>query len=345
VELSPGERIGNYRIECELGPTGAGLLFQAQHLVLPRRAVIKVIQTGFATNRLLVVQTLREACILEVIAHPGVPIIYEAGRLPDRRPWFAFEANSGPTLDALLASGPLSVIEVAALVRDIADILEHAHYRGVIHRGLRPNRVVITAARRYPLYIPDWSEAIVHDATGDVPYVVPEGSRSYVAPELLRHNGGARGTIDDRVDVFALGVIAHRALTGGLPVARGLGAEPFARSHERRTDAPRALTALIDSMLAFDRLDRPGAAEVRAGIEWLFATTSQLQGTPAPTREAPQAMVPVPMSPDELVVQSQRQRFRRPRWTPEVRYVETIEASGEATGEASDFDAGEDVMD
>jgi eukaryotic-like serine/threonine-protein kinase len=345
VELSPGDRIGNYRIECELGPTGAWLLFQAQHLVLPRRAVIKVIQAGFASNQLLVVQTLREACILEAIAHPGVPIVYETGRLPDRRPWFAFEANSGPTLDALLASGPLSVIEVAALVRDLADILEHAHYRGVIHRGLRPNRVVITAARRYPLYIPDWSEAIVHDATGDVRYTVLEGSRSYVAPELLRHGVGAQGAIDDRVDVFALGVIAHRALTGGLPVARGLGAEPFAPSHERRPDAPRALTALIDSMLAFDRLDRPGAADVRAGVEWLFATTSQLQGASAPARETRQPVVPVPMSPDELVAQSQRLRFRRPRWTPEVRYVETTEATGEASGDATGSDAGEDLMD
>jgi serine/threonine protein kinase len=333
VGFIPGERIGNYRIECELGPSGSGLLFEAQHLVLPRRAIIKVVQSAFATDQRLVVQTLREACILEAIAHPGVPVVYEVELLPDGRPWFAFEANSGPTLDALLASGPLPVIEVAALIRDLADILEHAHRRGVIHRGLRPNRVVITATRRYPLCIPDWSEAIVHDATTHVQHVVSEASRSYIAPELLRHGAdGPQNLIDSQVDVFALGVIAHRALTGGLPVARGLGAEPYAPSYERRRNAPRELTALIDSMLAFERLDRPSASEVRAGVDWLFAT--ELHQVPvARPREAPPSVPVAPMSPDELVALAQRQRFRRPRWTPEVRYVETTDFTDEAVTE------------
>jgi serine/threonine protein kinase len=146
VGFTSGERIGNYRIESELGPTGWGHLLHAQHLVLPRRAIIKIVQTAFETDARLVVRTLREAYIMEAIAHPGVPIVYEAGLLEDRWPWFAFETTSGPTLDALLVSGSIPVIEVAALVRDISDILEQAHRRGVIHRALRPNGIVITAA-------------------------------------------------------------------------------------------------------------------------------------------------------------------------------------------------------
>jgi serine/threonine protein kinase len=338
VGFISGARIGNYRIESELGLTGWGHLLQAQHLVLPRRAIIKIVQSAFATEPRLVVRTLREACILEAIAHPGVPVVYEAGLLEDRWPWFAFEANSGPTLDAVLVSGPLPVVEVAALVRDISDILEHAHHRGVIHRGLRPNRIVITAARRYPLCIPDWSEAIVHDATSHGRPEVSEASRSYVAPELLRHEtGDARNRVDGRADVFALGVIAHRALTGGLPFARGLGAQPYAPSHERCTAAPRGLTALIDSMLAFERRDRPSASEVRADIDSLFATASELQLPEGATGKAPRAApgLPAPqLSPDELVTLAERQRFRRPRWTPEVRYVETTDvADDEFTGD------------
>lgn len=324
-----GERIGNYRIESELGPTGWGHLLHGQHLVLPRRAIIKIVQTAFETDARLVVRTLREAYIMEAIVHPGVPIVYEAGLLEDRWPWFAFETTSGPTLDALLASGSIPVIEVAALVRDIADILEQAHRRGVIHRALRPNGIVITAARRFPLCIPDWSEAIVHDASNHVRPAVSEASRSYVAPELLRvEPAGARTIIDGRADVFALGVIAHRALTGCLPIARGLGAEPYAPSHERRPDAPRELTELIDSMLAFERLDRPTSSEVRADVDSLFATASQLQVPNEQIPETPFAVAgsPVPpMSPDELVALAQRQRVRRPRWTPEIRYVETTD--------------------
>jgi serine/threonine protein kinase len=333
VGFTPGDRIGNYRIELELGPTGWGHLVQGAHLVLPRRANIKIVQASFAADPRLVIRTLREACILEAVNHPGVPMVYDAGLVDDRWPWFAFEVVDGLTLDDVLTSGPLPVIEVAALVRDLSDVLEHAHHRGVIHRALRPNRIVITAARRYPLCIPDWSEAIVHDAISPAPLVVSEASRSYVAPELLRRDDGPAPPTDGRADVFALGVIAHRALTGGLPVARGLGTEPFAPSHERCLDAPRGLTALIDSMLAFDRLDRPNASELRAEVDWLFATVDQLKvpvGQPAKAaRSAPGLPVPL-LSPDELVTLAERQRVRRPRWTPELRYVETGDAGDRA---------------
>src|SRR4029078_3576910 len=87
----PDDRVGNYRIERELGPTGSGLLLLARHLVLPRRALLKVVRAAFAAVQPSVVQTLREACILEAIAHPGVPVVYESGVLPERRPRFPFE--------------------------------------------------------------------------------------------------------------------------------------------------------------------------------------------------------------------------------------------------------------
>jgi len=335
VELIPGERVGNYRIECERETTSAGLLYQAQHLVVPRRAIIKVVRTGaHAMDQSRVVQALREASILESIAHPGVPIVYEAGCLRDHEPWFAFEANTGPTLDMLLGLGPFPVVAVAALLRDIADILEHAHARGVIHRGLRPSRIVISAAGRYPLCISDWGDAIVHDTATHVPQVISEAARCYVAPELLRHGcGGGENVIDGRVDVFSLGVIAHRALTGGLPFAPGLGAEPYAPSHERRPDTPRALTALLDAMLAYRRTDRPSAADVRASVELLF--------TSAPEQDAPvahgfDAAAAAPVSPEALVALAERQYVRRPRWTPEVRYAEAIDATYGKLSEAPD---------
>src|ERR1044072_5120952 len=140
----PDDRVGNYRVERELGPTGSGVLLLARHLVLPRRAIIKVVHAAFAAVQPFVVQTLREACILEAIAHPGVPVVYESGVLPERRPWFAVEVSSGSTLGELFAARALTAnafppAEVAGLMRDLVDILEQAHRRGVIHRGLRPD--------------------------------------------------------------------------------------------------------------------------------------------------------------------------------------------------------------
>lgn len=289
VGLSRNDRIGNYRIEGELGPTGTGLLLEAHHLVLPRRAIIKVVHTAFAAVQPFAVQTLREACILEAIAHPGVPAIYESGVLRDRRPWFAFEAISGPTLEELIEPGPLPIVAVAGILRDLAEILELAHRRGVIHRGLRPDRVIVTHPRRFPLCIPDWSEAIAHDAQRRSPIATPSGAESYLAPEVgpeavldddgdAEPSAGATGTedrVDDRVDMFALGVIAFRALTGVLPF-RANARFPHVSAQVLRRDAPARLTSLIDSLLAFDRFDRPSAADVGVAIDWLFATLPEL---------------------------------------------------------------------
>lgn len=316
--IRPDDRIGNYRVEVELGPTGSGVLLQAHHLVLPRRAILKVVHEAFASVKPFAVQTLREACILEAIAHPGVPVVYESGVLRDRRPWFAFEMIGGPTLEDHLATGALAVSEVAALIRDLVDILEHAHRRGVIHRALRPDRIMIVPERRYPLCVPDWSEAIAHDAAADVPHPMWERASHYVAPELARQLAhGTQDHIDDRVDMFALGAIAYRALTGRLPFDGGPAAQVPA--HELRPDAPRELGQLVDALLAFDRFDRPSAAEVRTEIDWLVSTMPALQRREAP--EAP-ATSPEGSGPSHVVLEP---RLRRPRWTPEVGYRETTD--------------------
>jgi eukaryotic-like serine/threonine-protein kinase len=321
VGFSPDDRIGNYRVERELGPTGSGILLQARHQVLPRRAIIKVVHAAFATAPPYVIQTLREACILEAVGHPGVPIVYESGLLPDRRPWFAFEVIRGPTLEDVMVSGTLPTIEVAGLMRDLADILEHAHRRGVIHRGLRPDRVVVTNDRRYPLCIPDWSEAIAHDASAAPP---ADGCRGYVAPELAHQDAGGAERVDDRADMFALGAIAYRALTGALPFYDGVDDAPYVAAHELRPDAPRELAAIIDSLLSFDRFDRPSASEVRGDIDWLFGTQPDLQQRAAP--EACQSFDEVEILQDattglrEPVVLLEQPRMRRPRWTPNVHF-------------------------
>jgi serine/threonine-protein kinase len=343
VGFSLDQRIGSYRVEAELGSTSWGTLLQARHAVLPRRAIIKVVQSEFAAMQPYALQTLREACIIEVIAHPGVPIVYESGVLGDRRPWFAFEWVAGSTLEELLAHGAMPAIEVAGLLRDLTDILEHAHRRGVIHCGLRPDRVVITTERRYPLCIPDWSEAIAHDATTHLPWAAGEGSRRYRAPELAHHVDGNCKGIDDRADLFALGVIAYRALTGGLPFALDHDAARFVPAHELRPDAPAALTAIIDAMLAFDRFDRPSASEVRDDVDALLEALPELSPRADHRREPRLAIVRDPQDharnpredaaglpagagglvQDQEVVLLDQPRLRRPRWTPDVSYVET----------------------
>ncbi|HEX8114818.1 MAG TPA: serine/threonine-protein kinase [Kofleriaceae bacterium] len=329
VGFSPDDRIGNYRVEHELGPTGSGILLQARHQVLPRRAILKVVHAAFAGESPYLVQTLREACILEAISHPGVPIVYESGLLQDRRPWFAFELIHGPTLEDLLVPRALPIREVARVMRDLADILEHAHRRGVIHRGLRPDRIVITRHRRYPLCIPDWSEAIAHDASASVP--PPDGSRAYVAPELAHQDAGGAERVDDRADMFALGAIAYRALTGTVPFNPVAAKVPYLAARTRRPDTPRELATIVDSLLSVDRFDRPSASEVRAELDWLVGTLPEPPQHVAPRAPDPdegavaEGSVPPVATSAKADVALSPPRVRRPRWTPTVHYVESTD--------------------
>lgn len=237
------DRIGSYRIERELGSTGACLEYEAVHVVLPRRAVVKVADEAVAWVRPVQVQVLREACILEALHHVGVVGVYEAGVLDNKCPWFAHEHVPGVRLDEALAKGTLPPDVALRVVRDLASVLAHAHRRGVVHGGLRPDRIVLPPrSRGVAACVVDWSEARTHDATIHVP--PPPDAPEYISPEAARGDA-----IDDRADVYALGMIAQRALAGAVPEIHGI----------------------VEQMLAADRWDRPSSSEVCSDLELVAA--------------------------------------------------------------------------
>jgi serine/threonine-protein kinase len=286
------ERLGEYRIERMLGKGRACIEYAGAHLVLPRRAALKVMAS--AAMQPAAVEVLREACLLEALHHPGIVRVFEAGLLPDRRAWFARELVEGPTVASSLAPGAIDRIDVIALLRDIAEVLAHAHQRGVVHANLRPDRIVVTGrTREFSICITDWSDARAHDASTP-PVLDAIASWYYTSPEAIRGDA-----LDDRADVFSLGAIAYRLLTGRLPfdgtVARTAeGGTQHVPTEVHCPEAPRELTVLVDQMLAHDHWDRPSAAEVFADLEWLAHVISMPAASAA-----------------GLV------RVRQPRWTPE----------------------------
>lgn len=288
------ERIGEYKIERPLARTRTCHEYVGEHLVLPRRAVLKVMAPAMQP-----VAVLREACLLEALQHPGVVRVYESGLLADKRPWFARELVEGPTIASSLAPGAIDRVDVISLLRDVAEVLAHAHQRGVIHANLRPDRIVMSGrSREFPICITDWSDARAHDAASS-PTVDSVASWYYTAPEVA-----CGDSIDDRADVFSLGVIAYRLLTGQLPfegtVARTVdGFTQHVPTEVHCPEAPRELTSMVDQMLALDHWDRPSAAEVFADLAWLAHVVSM----PA-------------ASASGLV------RIRQPRWTPSLEFHE-----------------------
>jgi eukaryotic-like serine/threonine-protein kinase len=299
-------RIGDYQVEHELAITEHVAIYRAVHQVLPRRVLLKVAREGALNS----VAVLREACILAALPHPGIVRVYETGRLPDHRTWFALEIVEGLTLAGTFVLGsPKPEIDPAVavgMIRDVAEILAHAHQRGVIHCGITPERLVVAGrGRGFPMCITDWSAARAHDAQ---PSTIGECG-PYAAPEVA-----AGDAVDDRADVFALGVVAYRALTGVLPFDT-VAIAADGRTHHvpaevHCPDAPRELTKLVDQMLAADRWDRPSSAEVRAELGWLAHMMVPPPHPPLPTPE---------------VV-----RIRKPRWTPQIDFAKRADTESDA---------------
>src|SRR5512138_3007848 len=214
MKLGVGDRIGNYRIDMVVPGDATVDCVVATHLILPRKALIKILRDD--TDRALAVTMLREACLLDALHHPGIPRVQESG-VHDGRAWFALELVGGPTLRELMSPGAIDRVDAIGVLRDVCEIVEHAYGRGVVHCGIRPERILLTDSRRgFPLCLLDWSDARLHDARLQQFSPSPEAWH-YTSPELERGD-----PIDDRTDVFALGVIAYQLLTGKLPFDQGI---------------------------------------------------------------------------------------------------------------------------
>nr|HEX4315185.1 serine/threonine-protein kinase [Kofleriaceae bacterium] len=302
-----GARVGNYRVVRELARAGTIGHYEAEHVVLPRRALLKVLHPSPSNGRALAVQMLREACILEALRHVGVPVVFESG-VHDGRPWFAVECVAG----AALLVESLAPLEVATIVRDAAVVLDHAHKRGVVHASLRPERILVTGrARGFGVCIVDWADARTHDAAAAIPRMPTRGSRDFAAPEQVMH-----GLVDELADVYALGAIAYRAIAGTLPQdgaasAIADGVAPLVPLEVRCPLAPPELCAVIDLMLSRDRFDRPTAAQVATELAWV--DTAMVHADAESDAMAAIADIELIDFEDIPVVP----RIRRPRWTPE----------------------------
>jgi len=259
-DLAAGTRVGDYTINARLATHGNGNLYQATHLVLPRRATIKVLPaTGTATNP-LALELLREACIVEALDHPGVPRVYETGMLADRRPWVATELIEGRSVAETIAARSIAIAEITVLIRDVADILDHAHSRGIVHRNVVPASIIVPAQpRRFPVCLVDWSGARAHDSTNPIPMFARSSTRAYLAPEQI-----AGRPADGRADVYSLGVVARELM----------------RSAPQGTKPP-VLVSMIRAMIDRDPAKRPSSDRVRETAAWL-STQTDSDGVPTP---------------------------------------------------------------
>ncbi|MGQ0737022.1 MAG: protein kinase domain-containing protein [Acidobacteriota bacterium] len=238
MALTPGSTIGPYQILATLGVGGMGEVYRASDPRLGRDVAIKVLPEAFTHDPDRMARFEREARILASITHPNIAAIYGLEDRAGQRA-LVLELVEGETLaDHLASRGALSVEKALALARQIAEGLDAAHERGVVHRDLKPLNIKVTAdgqvkvldfgiAKAAGDLRPDVSSG---PTVADTREGVVVGTAAYMSPEQARGQA-----VDKRTDVWAFGCVLYEMLTGQAAfraptasdtIARILGADP-----------------------------------------------------------------------------------------------------------------------
>jgi serine/threonine-protein kinase len=197
---------------------GGGIVFEVEHRSDNRRAAIKVLRAEVASSPQGLVRFQREARVVNLIRHPSIVEIYEFGQLRDGRPYFVMDLLEGSDLKKLIGErGRLSPDEVLQIVTEVCAALGAAHAAGVVHRDLKAGNIQVTADNgRYKVKLLDFGIAKLLTPEPGMGGLTQAGTRlgtaSAMAPEQIRGD-----KVDQRTDVYALGVLIYHALTGRYP--------------------------------------------------------------------------------------------------------------------------------
>src|SRR3954469_22015278 len=290
-----------------------GVVYRARDERLERWVALKLIAPEYASDERFRARFERECRLAATVDHPNVIPIYEAGEA-DGRLFLAMRLVEGTDLRTLIASElRLRPARALRLVAQAAAGLDAAHARGLVHRDVKPqNILVVDPGGTEHVYLTDFGLARLADESSEL--TAPGhwiGTPDYVAPEQLRGE-----PVNHRADVYGLGCVLFQALTGHVPFARGsqgeklvahLSAAPPGLSDEL-TDAPPELDAVIRRALAKlpeQRFDTAGelAAAAQAAAEEVptrgaYAGTDEAVRAPGTTRrQAPPAPFPSPATP------------------------------------------------
>ena len=223
--LPPGTAVGAFDIIGELDRGGMGIVYAARDRHLDRAVALKFVRARAGSDRTEAERVLAEAKAASALDHPNVATIYQVGESSDGRYFIAMPRYEGETLRARLARGPLPLEEALAIARAVASGLAAAHRAGLVHRDVTAGNIFLTADGSVKLL--DFGIAALA-SSGDEAGVAG-GTLPYMSPEQLGGNA-----VDARADVWSLGVVLYRMLTGELPFAGATNAEMLASIDDAR---------------------------------------------------------------------------------------------------------------
>jgi eukaryotic-like serine/threonine-protein kinase len=249
---------GEYSLHRELGRGGMGVVYLARDVHLDRDVAIKVLPAHLATTPDSRERFLREARTAAGLSHPHIVPIHRVGEAGGFV-FFVMTYVEGETLgDRLRERGPLPADEAARVLREVAWALAYAHGRGIVHRDVKPDNILLEAATGRAL-VTDFGIAQGRESTATTDAGKIMGTAHFMSPEQA-----ANGPVDGRSDLYSLGVVGYLAVSGRLPFeAANLPALLVRQATEKAPAVQLAapglaplLGAAIDRCLALDPADR-----------------------------------------------------------------------------------------
>ncbi len=288
--LAPGTKLSHYRIIEQLGQGGQATAYKAEDTRLSRLVVIKTLLPELAVSESARRRFEREAKLASVLDHPNICAVYDIGE-SNGLSYIVMPYIEGRTLKQVIAKQPLSVLSALSISIQIADAITAAHLRGIVHRDIKPNNIIVSDEGQVKVLDFGLAKMIVSDEiekrdTDDEKTMteigVPYGTTGYGSPEQA-----VGDRVDQRTDIFSLGVVLYEMVTGQQPFVGRNRIEILHAVINKMVEpinnlnpaASSKLQSILDRSLAKRPKDRFGSmAQMRDALKNLMRELSQETG-------------------------------------------------------------------
>ncbi|MEA2220892.1 MAG: hypothetical protein QOJ35_3518 [Solirubrobacteraceae bacterium] len=269
ADLKPGDTLGSYRLEEQLGEGAMGCVFRAYREGSDDPVALKVVRLELADDIRYRKRFLHEARAASEVKHRHLVDVLDAGEV-DGRQFLAMRFVRGRMLEShIREDGPMAVSEIVRIVSEIGGALDALHAGGVVHRDIKASNIMLDEDDGHAAALTDFglAKGLGYDALTRPGQIL--GTLDYLAPERIRGEQASPAS-----DIYGLGCVVYECVTG-MPPFGSKGAMEAAFSHleeqpadpsQKRKDLPRGFGAAVNAALEKDPNDRPHAAQAYADL-------------------------------------------------------------------------------